>query len=97
MLHGVVSAKVNGLVVRSWGGVVDPLSPVSIDLLGGTDVNNKGVWVPGLGCEPRVEEQVVNPVPTMVLQMRPRFELADEGASGRHRRCVGHEAEGGIP
>jgi hypothetical protein len=43
MLHGVVSAKVNGLVVRSWGGVVDPLLPVSIDLLGGADVNNKGL------------------------------------------------------
>jgi hypothetical protein len=67
MLHGVVGAKVNCVVVRLWGGVVDLLSPVCVDLLGGADVDNKGVWVPDLGGEPRVEERIVHPVPTMVL------------------------------
>ena len=67
MLHGVVGAKVNSVVVRLRGGVVDPLSPVFVDLLRGVDVNNKGVRVPGLGGEPRVEERIVHSVPTMVL------------------------------
>jgi len=53
---GVVDAEVYSLVVRLWGGVVDPLLPVCVDLR-----------VPGLGGEPRVEERVVHPVPTMVL------------------------------
>jgi len=67
MLHGVVGAKVNSVVVWSRGGVVNPLLPVGVDLLGGADVDNEGVRVPGLGGEPRVEERIVHPVPTMVL------------------------------
>ena len=67
MLHGVVGAKVNSVVVWLRGGVVNPLLPVGVDLLGGADVDDKGVRVPGLGGEPRVEETIVHLVPTMVL------------------------------
>jgi len=68
MLHGVVGAKVNSVVVWSRVGVLNPLLPVGVNLLGGADIDDKGVRVPGLGGEPRVEERIVHPVPTMVFK-----------------------------
>ena len=67
MLHCIFGSKVDRLVVRLPGSIVNPLLPVRVDLLGGAHVHDKGVRVPGLGRKQRIKERVVHPVPTMVL------------------------------
>jgi len=94
MLNGVVSRDGRQLVIALGSRVVDPLGPVGFELLGGAEVHDKGVGVLGLRREPGVVERVIEPVPTMVLQMRPRLKGGDERTHRRHGRRVSYKAEG---